>query len=319
MEHQWTLSHVAKCVNDEASQAWDATIDPSELRMQNGELHLNELDGPSRTLKPNTWAEGQLCSKLGIPVTYFRKCPPSLKDTQFEYWMDRFGQAGYTRPKILLRGSGDTLRGVLSDRYACIDNKAIIDAVESLLSVGLTIRGFELTDVSFHLRMIDPTSIQDVGNDDPVYAGIHISNSEVGMRTLAVDALVYRRVCTNGLIRLVKNKSIYAKKHIGKCPTDLVGIVRAASEQALALGSQSVRSLIESKTRTVADPEEKVAHLAKTWNLNEDIEGSIIHQLGVEENPDTAYGLINAITSVARLYRADDRFKLESLAGSLLN
>ena len=45
-------------------------------------------------------------------------------------------------------------------------------------------------------------------------AGLHIANSEVGKRSVTVDALVYRLVCTNGLIRLVKGKSLLHRRHV---------------------------------------------------------------------------------------------------------
>ena len=320
MNVEWTLPTIVDQIESQSSQTWDRVVDPSELRMHGGELYLSQLAQPSKHLKPNTWAEGQLCSKLGIPVTYFRRCPPILKDSQFEYWMDHlYSESRGRTPRLLLRGSEDTLRGVLSERYTCIDNLALIRAIEPLQSIGFAVKGFELTDVSFHLRLVDPTSYQDAGHDDPLFAGIHISNSEVGMRTLSVDALVYRQVCTNGLVRLVKNKSIYARKHIGKSPADLIGIVREASVQALALGGKSVSALLQSKEKHVADPEAMAIDIAKSWSLSELVQEGIIHQLSVEPDPNTTYGLINAITAVAQTQTPDERFRIESLAGSLLN
>lgn len=315
-----TLTSISQRISKEASKNWDEVIDPSELRMQGGELHLRQLDQPSRPLKANTWAEGQLCSKLGIPVNYFRKCPPILKDAQFEYWMDQlYSSSNGHSPKLLLRGNGETVRGVLSERYACIDNLALIEAIDTLESTGLEVKGFELTEVSFHLRLVDPTSYIGADSDDPLFSGVHISNSEVGMRTLSVDALVYRQVCTNGLVRLVKNRSVYARKHIGRTPEDLARILRESSMAALDLGGRSALAFAQAKETRIDDPDSKVLALAKPWNLNEEVQESIIKQLSVEPLPDTAYGLINAITTVARSQDPDERFRIETLAGSLLN
>ncbi len=315
-----TLTSILQRVSKEASQNWDEVIDPSELRMSGGELHLRHFDQPPRPLKANTWAEGQLCSKLGIPVGYFRKCPPMLKDAQFEYWMNQLYSSsnGHT-PRLLLRGSGQTLRGVLSERYACIDNLSLIEAIDTLESTGLEVKGFEMTEVSFHLRLVDPTSYTEAGSDDPLFSGVHISNSEVGMRTLSVDALVYRQVCTNGLVRLVRNRSVYARKHIGHAPEQLASILRESAMAALDLGCRSALAFAQAKEMRIDDPEAKLTALAKPWNLTEEVQESIVRQLSIEPLPDTAYGLINAITTVARSQDPDERFRIETLAGSLLN
>ena len=54
---------------------------------------------------------------------------------------------------------------------------------------------------ALHLRVVHHTRYREVLPDDTLTVGIHISNGEVGRRSVRVDAVVYRLVCTNGLIR----------------------------------------------------------------------------------------------------------------------
>lgn len=314
------MASVSRLVADEALGNWDETIEPSELGMEGGGLELRRLDRPALRLRATVWAENQLCAKLGIPAGYFRKCPPELKDAQFRYWMDRLVASPVGKaPKLFLRGNGATVRGILSERYARIDNVDLVRAAEPLEASGLDVAGFALTEASFHLRLVDPAPHAGAGSDDPLFAGVHVSNSEVGMKTLSVDALVYRQVCTNGLVRLVGNRSVYARRHVGRAPGSLADILAQSVRSALELAGRSALAFARSKETSVDDPEARIESLGRAWNLGEEVRYSIAAQLSAERHPGTAYGLINAITTVAGSRDPDERFRMESLAGSLLD
>lgn len=209
-------------------QSWYVLVEPHTLAMDKGRLYLTQ-EGEARQLEPTEWATGQLCTKLGIPTGYFKRCPSELQDAQYSYWMGRFAAQSKGR-QLFLRARASTLRGVLSAKYACIDNSSILDAVEPLIEQGLMITWFELTDVSFHLRLVSPNL--DNMRPDTIFAGVHIANSEVGMRTLTVNAVLYRQVCSNGLIWMVRNQDVYARKYIGHQPQNLPEIVFESSRQA---------------------------------------------------------------------------------------
>jgi hypothetical protein len=93
----------------------------------------------------------------------------------------------------LLRAKSETLRAVLTDRYTPLDSRILLDSLFRTLPSHLEVQWLALDDESFHLRVVDPTLGREVFPDDRLTAGIHTANSEVGRRSVTVNALVGRR------------------------------------------------------------------------------------------------------------------------------
>lgn len=231
------MSRVREQVREEDDGKWDSTVFHDQLTLLNGKLLVPESVGSNEVeeLTPTTWATAQMCGRLSIPTAYFRRCPPDLQDAQFNVWTrqhDKFQSSGYKHnssngngqsssrntgsgnERWLLRAKHDSLRGVLSDRYTRLDNEPFLNYLEPLVPTRLQVKWFALTGESLHLRLIDPTLAREVLPDDRLMVGLHIANSEVGKRSVTVDAIVWRLVCQNGLVRLVKGKSLLQQRHI---------------------------------------------------------------------------------------------------------
>jgi len=215
------------------SGKWDVRPARKEFSLRGGQVCLPpayEDDCPA-ALSLTPWATGQLCARLSIPTPYFKRCPPCLRDSQVNYWLryapaptgeedeDAGPFAEPDEPHLaagwddtwLLRGRKDRLRGILSSRYAALDNAQLLDALRPLLldrQERLEVKDFALSEESLHLRLVDPQLAREVLKDDRLMVGFHVSNSEVGRHSVRVDALVWRLVCSNGLIRLVNGKSL---------------------------------------------------------------------------------------------------------------
>lgn len=140
----------------------------------------------------------------------------------------------------------------------------------------------------------------------------------MGLRSLTVDSLVYRQVCTNGLVRMVKNRSVFKRKHIGRRPDDLVAQLMQSAALALNLSTDTMEAFARATQQPLTDPVEQLKKLADPWDISDKVQASIIRQLSEERSPDTVYGLVNAITSVAQSHEPESRFRLESMAGAFL-
>lgn len=71
----------------------------------------------------------------------------------------------------------------------------------------------ELTDSRMYLKVVNPRITAEVQKGDIVQAGVIISNSEVGMGSVNVSPLVYRLVCSNGMIA---RDGAVRKYHVGR-------------------------------------------------------------------------------------------------------
>lgn len=68
------------------------------------------------------------------------------------------------------------------------------------------------TDTRMYIKVVNERIQTEVVPGDIVQAGILISNSEVGMGSVSVKPLIYRLVCTNGMVADVG----VGKRHVGR-------------------------------------------------------------------------------------------------------
>ena len=76
----------------------------------------------------------------------------------------------------------------------------------------MEIASCEVTDRKLYIKAVNPRLQADVTPGDVVQSGICITNSEVGLGSFEASPLVYRLVCSNGM---VVNDAAQKRKHIG--------------------------------------------------------------------------------------------------------
>jgi len=330
------LDAVRDRVREDDRGKWDVTVPREALMVRDGRLIVPEgCDGQHpHELAPGPWATAQMCQRLRIPVSYFRRCPTRLQDEQANHWLrhgpeappadDQAPENGARchgrRERWLLRAKDSSLRGVLSDRYARMDNATVLDTVASLLDRHYEVGWFALTPESLHVRLVDPRIVREALPDDRLMAGIHLANSEVGRRAVTVDAMVYRLVCTNGLIRLVRGASLFHQRHVSFATPKFEMALRDAIRQAWGQAAVFMEQLVWSTSQPVRDVEKTLANLTDRWNLTNGTEEAIKGHLKATApgQQETLYGLVNAITRAAQALAPDDRYDLEALAGQLM-
>jgi Domain of unknown function (DUF932) len=360
-----SFAQVREAVTADDAGKWDATARRQDIRLKDGKLAfpMDTIGEHWEHLAPTTWAVSQLCTRLGIPAGYFRKCPTVLQDVQANYWLragsernaertvarrsnggqemnganghpsqdDPFGEpesgngcepmdcCQNGQEQWLLRARGGTLRAVLSERYSPLDNATLMECLAPLLHSRYRVDWFGLSDESLHLRIIDPERAREVLPNDKLSIGIHLANSEVGLRSVTVDALVYRLVCENGLIRLVKGKSLLKKRHVHLSETRFVAALEEALEGAFATAEGFLEQMRQTARQPVRDVEGTIKRLSERWNLTDATREAVKDALRREPAPlqETLYGVVNAFTSAAQRLPDEQRYDLEVLAGRL--
>ena len=345
------LDRVRERIREDDDGKWDATAFRDQLTLLNGKLLVPEpaSGNLAEELTPTPWAVSQMCRRLGIPTAYFRRCPTDLQDAQFNLWArhhDRFetngfddyntsstrngvnrnptgrngSQSGSSHERWLLRVKHDSVRGVLSDRYTRLDNEPFLDCLQPLLPSRLQVKWFALTGESLHLRLIDPTLAREVLPDDRIMVGLHLANSEVGKRSVTVDAIVWRLVCQNGLVRLVKGKSLLQQRHIFVSQSNFKRDLERAMGEALTTAAGLLEKLAQSTTEHLDDVETLIEKIGERHNLSEAFQERIKNALLLENRgqQETLYGFTNALTQAAQTLPPDERYGLEVLAGEVM-
>ena len=158
----------------------------------------------------------QVASALGIPAKYYdlmQAQKPELLAENVNSWFSDKPSSYMVRSMDY--GAGQVARALLSERYRRIDNMEIATAVLPLFAGNdqYEVMSCEVTENRLYLKVVNHRLEMEVRKGDIVQAGVMISNSEVGLGAVAIQPLVYRLVCTNGM---VVNDMGERRHHVGR-------------------------------------------------------------------------------------------------------
>lgn len=337
-----SLQQMLTEVKRQSESKEDYLIAPNRLRMESyGKemfLHLSD-DSGTELIEPMTItgiAHRQIGTNLRIPAAYYdrmREERPDLLAYNANTW---FKQESSQRMLRTLDGSA---RAYLSNRYRRIDNIDIAGVTLPILG-GLPDIRFEscqITESRMYIKAVNPRLQAEVSPGDIVQAGVIISNSEVGLGSVSIQPLIYRLVCSNGM---VVNEAAARRNHVGRVTDSeenfsvysqatldaedkafvmkIQDTVRAAVEEARfaqVVGKMQEAKAVQMDTRDVP----AVVKLAsKEFHITDSESTGVLQRL-IESNDLTLYGLSNAVTRHSQDVESYDRAsELESIGYSIL-
>ena len=140
----------------------------------------------------------QIGNFLNIPIRYYdrlRQSHPALLAENVNTLLHT------TDAKRMVRTLDGTARAFLSDRYRRLDHGDLAEAVlPIILAQQLQVVSCEITARKLYLQVVNQRQEAEVRPGDPVQAGFILTNSEVGHGALQLQPLIFRLVCTNGLV-----------------------------------------------------------------------------------------------------------------------
>lgn len=275
------------------------------------------------------WAHGQLADKLGIPRRYYERMrnsgKPQLLADNINAWLEG-------KERRLIRILDGKIRAILSDRYRIIDNYDLVFLALDEFKKKETVEIYrvDLTETMLYLKAIDRTLTASIKEEDIVNGGLILRNSEVGASSLRIEPFILRKVCNNGLILQHSLKKI----HLGRQTLEIGYIdwsdeTRELEDKALwskvrdiiraTFNKQAfegwVKRLRESVWIGIEKPIKAVNNIVRHLGLSEEQK----NQLLIHFSEHTKYGLVNAITRLARdQTNADTQVRLEEFAGKIL-
>ncbi len=279
-------------------------------------------------------AHRQLGEYCGIPAGYYNKLAeyPNMLATNVNHWLNV-----RSNDNRMIRTLDGNARAFLSDRYRRIDNVQVAETVLPIISQlnGAEIKSCEVTENRMYLKVVSPKLSAEVKVGDVVQAGLLISNSEIGNGSVMVAPLIYRLVCTNGMIAHDRDLNRYRKHHVGRVNeidaeyTVLRDETVEAEDKALMMRLQdAVSSAISdavfaelvdkmreaTTTKIEAKSVPRVVELvSKEVGIQQGEQESILGHL-IEGGDLSLYGLGNAVTRAAQDVKSYDRStELESI------
>lgn len=290
----------------------DLLVDPLSIKwlIDDGEF-LVSTDGAGPFCLSD-WAESQLCARLGIPVKYFRKCAPKLKKMQVEFLIrERRDCDKHWR----LRLRDDTIRGIVSGMYQPFDNKSIAAVWEQLSKSDQFRYDSLLDDTTFFLRTMVPNGSEAVDRNGGLLSGFYIRNSEVGRSGIWAGPIVYRLVCSNGLVVADERTSFMYKRHIWIGAPAIAAMLNLAMTGSIDLARKTAAGMGEARRKPV-DLHMLVRKLDEL-ELQERLKQQAVDSF-LSEGHHNVFGMVNALTAAARELPPNERFGLERAAGLIL-
>ena len=317
-------------ISDTRNLRMDATGDGLQLSLRDDRSHVVHMLGV------NDNAHRQIGTALKIPAAYYDRMQKELPDLlahNVNAWFDANPQAK------MIRTLDGNARAFLSDRYRRIDNYEIAQTVLPILGdlPDAHIESCEVTENRMYIKCVNPRLQSDVVPGDTVQAGIMITNSEVGLGGVTVVPLLFRLVCTNGM---VVNDAAARRRHIGRANdigenfqifTDETIIaddkafmlkirdtVRAAVDEARF--GQVVNMMRQAKGVKLDTPDiPKFVELTATeFGLSQNEGRGVLDHL-IRDADLSLYGLANAVTRYSQDVESYDRATdLESTGYSIL-
>lgn len=323
-----------------AKEDYQINTDAMEMKVSNNipMLHLIDDAGEDRIapLAIRATAHSQIGDYLNIPRKYYNRMLTEDADLlayNVNSWLHRQPE------QRILRTMDGQARAFLSSRYRRIDNLDIARITLPIIKEmpEAYYESCQLTEDYMYIKVVNRRLTAEVVPGDIVQAGVIIRNSETGLGAVSVEPLVYRLVCSNGM---VVNDARTRRNHIGRVNTSddsfliysqetlaaddkafamkLQDTVRAAVDQAkFARVVDTMREAKDAKLNTQDLP--AVVKLASSsFAITEDESKGVLQHL-ITDADYSLFGLANAITRHSQDVENYDRAtKLEEIGYSVL-
>ncbi len=311
----------------------------TQMKADGNQISLQIRNNNNLPMEPftvNSIAHQQLASYTSIPTAYYNRMlteNPELLTHNVNTWL-------HQNPELrLVRTLDGTARAFLSNRYRRIDNAEILEIVlpELMKIPDAKYESCQVTDSRMYIKVVNPRLQAEVAPGDIVQAGVIISNSEVGQGSVTIQPLVYRLVCSNGM---VVNDAKIRKYHIGRATTSEDNLVIYSKETVQAMDTafigqirDTVKAAVDiarfarvvevmkdarSAALNTKDLPNVVELASKEFNIRGEEQGGILQHL-IEGKELSLYGLSNAVTRFSQDVESYDRAtELEGIGYKIL-
>ena len=213
-----TMKEFSKTIENDARSKRDYWTSLDKMKM---DYSGNLVNGNFR-LKLNDTAINQLANKTNAKgLALYAK---TLRDrgqyarlsSLFNYHIKdelKYRESLDKKSDMLIRSKDGICRAVLTNKYEIIDNESIKDILEKKLeNRDVSITNCKIDEDYMNVR-IKFNDLEYNDGKSPLYPCIHVKNSEVGLSSLFITAVLYRQICSNGMVTQLKEGKTISKRH----------------------------------------------------------------------------------------------------------
>ena len=299
-----TLGDAEQHIKKITKNYYDESIPVKSLKFDN--LNTVRIDGEKHTLRP--MAQQGIAFRLGIPLSYLRKCQEELQAYNMNYWIKH-----EKNEELFFRfDADDNVRTVFSPRYVPLDN---IQVIKHLYSIGFDKKADVRANIDDDFMSLSIFEGSFKINRDQMRNGFCFSNSETGLASFSLSAYVMRLVCSNGLVSR-KNVSLAKFPHVSEKTLSKIPALLEETSRELTIQKKSFELSTKSP---VDDPEATLDSFNRQFKLNE-VERKAVEWGWKQEEGSNLFYIINAYTRGAQFpdLSAVSSFKLQKTGGQIL-
>ena len=324
------VSDLLDFAREQDKKCFDEVVDFSEVTtsfeelMGKQEVHLNR-QGNEGFFTP--YSSSQLFFRFGIPNSYAKYCMNNggndLLIENLEHWREKFGGKYLLRYYDMEGSKEPMIRAMLTEKYKAFDAFDIMKVVNSNTDIhkNYSVRNWLINPERLHVRLVSDERLN-VESDEDLFMGVNLDSSDVGRSSLRLSIIVFKQVCTNGLVLPQSISKVYRQIHFG------AGADRFEENVIVALNAVSKIKEIAEEVITKAgskklpfdiEDEEQVERFRVSHKVSKDAMSLILQGMKEEKyGKPSVWSLINVMTEVAQDYTLDTRIDIEREAGKLL-
>lgn len=312
MSQTTTLENVINTIHTMSMNHYDETIPVQDMEFDS----LSQMWVSGKPVEVMPSAQRLLANRLRVPYTYLERCPTDLQANNLNFWIKKEAKQ---RQTFFCRFDNNRLRAVFTDRYRPLDNMEILSQlIENGFDPMAEVQ-YSVDETMFLIKIPEYSRAFSISlsheKQDRVVPGLSISNSEVGLLAFSIEALIYRLICSNGLISKTSTASRF--KHISQ-----KGIENFNDTLRLVLQDSihNQRQFQISRQSEVSNPISTIEMFARQFGLAE-VETEMVRQAYYQEPGNSMFSVINAYTAAAKSPQLTtaEVYKLEKAGGLILS
>jgi len=271
-----------------------------------------EIATPNLELMPV--AHKHLCNRLNVQDGLFDRLPFRLAHDVMNTLIQN---NGYEKELMIRTVEDNKVRALMSKSYTPFDDIVLLDTLKPLMA-GALVRWFDSSDTVSHIRITWPGTARELKKGDIVETGLHISNSEVGFRSVTVQGVVVRLACTNGMLS-TQLKGGNGFRHVGNIESMKQKVLQIAEEAKFSTESLAAKFKASLAVR-VDSPIDTMELYARDGGLTQEQFKRSLERFTMEsEEGGALFDMVNAFTREAQEEpTAEGRYLFETAGAKML-
>lgn len=351
-----SLDELAASVRGRKEASVEARINARNIEVLSPEVrtiddtHRISIAGPDGELQFTNWSFGQTAALAGAPAGYLRKLPTQIVSDALNYGM-RYNRSV---DEVKLYAHDNELRAATGPDYGRIFDLEVVEAVQQIAGNGTGDTQWKVpgtmdwrtmvynpntpitkdtttlyaSDRDVFVFLVDdrnPISVGKLpsGEDDLMFRGFYVTNSEVGASALKIAAFYLRAVCCNRILWGVEGFEELTMRHSKYAPSRFIEEARPALEE---LTQGSTATLLEGvkkakEAKVAKDNDDLMSFLnGRGFNRKQAVAIAETHEKEEGRPIRSAWDAAQGITAYARsIPYQDERVAVEASARKVLD